>query len=207
MQALFGPAIALMNKLRYRSKFLLLGLASGLVMLVLLINVFVNLSREIQTSEQELAGLQMLKPASQRDGKTHRAYLWAYSPGRHEAMKAVVYDFCESRAGKHALEFLQGWSGTLLVDDYAGYKQLMGDKVQEAGCWAHARRKFEELSRGGSSASAVASSRAALLLRPAPAGRPEKRTMRPMNFSCSALCSCSVGQPLRASTSSSAAKC
>lgn len=89
--------------------------------------------------------VQMLKPASQRDGKTHRAYLWAYSPGRHEAMKAVVYDFCESRAGKHALNFLQGWSGTLLVDDYAGYKQLMGDKVQEAGCWAHARRKFFEL--------------------------------------------------------------
>ena len=89
--------------------------------------------------------VQMLKPASQRDGKTHRAYLWAYTPGRHEAMKAVVYDFCESRAGQHAGEFLKGWSGTLLVDDYAGYKQLMGDKVLEAGCWAHARRKFFEL--------------------------------------------------------------
>ena len=89
--------------------------------------------------------VQMLKPASQRDGKTHRAYLWAYTPGRHEDMKAVVYDFCESRAGKHAGEFLKGWSGTLLVDDYAGYKQLMGDKVLEAGCWAHARRKFFEL--------------------------------------------------------------
>src|SRR5574343_146473 len=89
--------------------------------------------------------VQMLKPTSQRDGKTHRAYLWAYSPGRHEAMKAVVYDFCESRAGKHALNFLQGWSGTLLVDDYAGYKQRMGEQVLEAGCWAHARRKFFEL--------------------------------------------------------------
>lgn len=89
--------------------------------------------------------VQMLKPSSQRDGKTQRAYLWAYSAGRHEAMKAVVYDFCESRAGKHALNFLQGWSGTLLVDDYAGYKQLMAGKVQEAGCWAHARRKFFEL--------------------------------------------------------------
>ena len=60
-------------------------------------------------------------------------------------MKAVVYDFCESRAGKHAAIFLERWSGTLLVDDYAGYKQLMGQKVQEAGCWAHARRKFFEL--------------------------------------------------------------
>lgn len=89
--------------------------------------------------------VQMLKHASERDGKTHRAYLWAYSPGRHEELKAVVYDFCESRAGKHAGEFLQGWGGTLLVDDFADYKQLMGDDIREAGCWAHARRKFFEL--------------------------------------------------------------
>jgi transposase len=29
--------------------------------------------------------VQMLKPASLKDGKTHRAYLWAYTPGKHEA--------------------------------------------------------------------------------------------------------------------------
>ena len=89
--------------------------------------------------------VQMLKPASLKDGKTHRAYLWAYSPGKHEALKAVVYDFCEGRAGAHARAFLQGWQGTLLVDDFAGYKQLMGGRIEEAGCWAHARRKFFEL--------------------------------------------------------------
>ncbi len=87
----------------------------------------------------------MLKPASLRDGKTHRAYLWAYTPGKHDAAKAVAYDFCEGRAGAHARAFLQGWQGTLLVDDFAGYKQLMGARIQEAGCWAHERRKFFEL--------------------------------------------------------------
>ena len=89
--------------------------------------------------------VQMLKPASQRDGKTHRAYLWAYTPGRHESTRAVVYDFCESRAGRHAGAFLEGWAGTLLVDDFAGYKQVMTGSIEEAGCWAHARRKFFEL--------------------------------------------------------------
>lgn len=89
--------------------------------------------------------VQMLKRGSERDGKTHRASLWAYTPGRHEDLKAVVYDFCESRAGKHAGEFLKGWRGTLLVDDFAGYKQLMGEHITEAACWAHARRKFFEL--------------------------------------------------------------
>ncbi len=56
-----------------------------------------------------------------------------------------MFDFCESRAGKHAGEFLQDWSGTLLVDDFAGYKQLMGDTIQEAGYWAHAWRNFFDL--------------------------------------------------------------
>ena len=41
----------------------------------------------------------MLKPGNK---KTHRAYLWAYAPGAFEDLKAVVYDFCESRAGEHA---------------------------------------------------------------------------------------------------------
>ena len=40
MQALFSPAVALMNRFRYTSKFLLLGLTMGIVMLVLLFTVF-----------------------------------------------------------------------------------------------------------------------------------------------------------------------
>jgi transposase len=39
--------------------------------------------------------VEMLKPGKK---KTHRAYLWAYAPGAFEDLKAVVYDFCESRA-------------------------------------------------------------------------------------------------------------
>ena len=50
--------------------------------------------------------VQMLKPGK---GTTHRAYLWAYAPGSFEDMKAVVYDFCESRAGEHARRFLGDW--------------------------------------------------------------------------------------------------
>lgn len=84
----------------------------------------------------------MLNPGA---GKTHRAYLWSYSTSAFEDMKAVVYDFAESRAGKHAQEFLGAWRGTLVCDDYAGYKALIAQGVTEAGCMAHARRKFFEL--------------------------------------------------------------
>ncbi len=64
--------------------------------------------------------VQMLKPGN---GKTHRAYLWAYAPGAFEDMNAVVYDFCETRAGEHARAFLGDWRGCLVCNDYAGYKQ------------------------------------------------------------------------------------
>lgn len=84
----------------------------------------------------------MLKPGK---GATHRAYLWAYAPGAFEDMKAVVYDFCESRAGEHARNFLGDWKGALVCDDFAGYKALIASGVTEVGCLAHARRKLFDL--------------------------------------------------------------
>ena len=72
-------------------------------------------------------------------GKTRRAYLFAYrSLG---AAPIVVFDYCPSRAGKHAAAFLGDWHGALMVDDYAGYKALF-PRITELACWAHARRVF-----------------------------------------------------------------
>ena len=84
----------------------------------------------------------MLKPGNK---KTHRAYLWAYAPGAFEDLKAVVYDFCESRAGEHCRAFLGEWKGSLVCDDYAGYKAGFVSGITEAGCMAHSRRKFFDL--------------------------------------------------------------
>ena len=86
--------------------------------------------------------VEMLKPGNK---KTHRAYLWAYAPGVFEDLKAVVYDFCESRAGEHARTFLGKWKGSLVCDDYAGYKAGFVSGITEAGCMAHSRRKFFDL--------------------------------------------------------------
>ena len=84
----------------------------------------------------------MLKPGNK---KTHRAYLWAYAPGAFEDLKAVVYDFCESRAGEHCRTFLGEWKGSLVCDDYGGYKAGFVSGITEAGCMAHSRRKFFDL--------------------------------------------------------------
>lgn len=75
----------------------------------------------------------------------HHAYLWAYSPGSFGDMKAVVYDFRESRAGEHARKFLGGWKGSLVCDDFSRYKALIASGVSEVGGLAHAGRKFFDL--------------------------------------------------------------
>ena len=86
--------------------------------------------------------LPMLKPGH---GKTHKAYLWSYCSTPLSSMKAVVFDFAESRGGKHAEQFLDRWRGTLVCDDFPGYKVLFRSGIKEAGCMAHARRRFHEL--------------------------------------------------------------
>jgi len=84
----------------------------------------------------------MLMPGK---GKTHRAYIWSYSSTQFDSMHAVVYDFADSRAAAHPKQFLGGWAGKLVCDDYSGYKGLFAEGVTEIGCLAHARRKFNDL--------------------------------------------------------------
>src|SRR4051812_1452928 len=70
-----------------------------------------------------------------------------YSDGQKcgTTAKAVMFDFAETRGGRHAGQFLGKWRGTLVCDDYSGYKALFRLGITEAGCRAHARRKFHQL--------------------------------------------------------------
>lgn len=81
----------------------------------------------------------MLKPGNR---KTHWAYLWSYCSTSFSAIKAVVFDFAEACGGEHARTFLGAWQGTLVCDDFSGYKALFRQGITEAGCAAHARRRL-----------------------------------------------------------------
>ena len=109
----------------------------------------------------------MLDPGS---GKTKKAYIWAWARSHHDPHPGVIYEFCLGRGAQYPVAFLGGkgppypetaWHGTLITDQYAGFNAVLDTKLypqrKAAACAAHARRYFEELSRGGSSASAVAS--------------------------------------------------
>lgn len=62
-----------------------------------------------------------------------------------------MFDYCQTRAGKHAVSFLRDWHGALMVDGYGSYGQLFG-MVTELGYWAHARRKFFDARKASDSA-------------------------------------------------------
>lgn len=91
--------------------------------------------------------IQQLDPG---EGKTKRAYLWAYRSNDLEgAPRIVVFDYQTSRSGVHARNFLQDWRGHLMVDDYGGYKAIFQQGVTELACLAHCRRKFFDLQAAG----------------------------------------------------------
>ena len=105
-------------------------------------------------------------------GRTKKAYVWAYARSTLDGgPPGVIYDFCAGRGAQYPQAFLGGkgppyaeppWRGTLVCDQYAGYGPVLDPAVhsgrQAAGCAAHARRKFEELTTRGASARASTSS-------------------------------------------------
>lgn len=102
-------------------------------------------------------------------GKARRAYVWAWPRSQHVPHPGVVYESCLGRGSQYPLACLGGkgpptpgpaWNATLISDQYATYNAVLDAKAypqrKSAACAAHARRRFEELSRGSSSASPVA---------------------------------------------------
>ena len=83
--------------------------------------------------------LQVLK----EDGRTaaNKSYFWLYVSGR-DGPPLVIFDYQTTRASKHPVHFLTGFEGYLHVDGYPGYNSI--PDVTLVGCWAHARRKFDE---------------------------------------------------------------
>ena len=72
-----------------------------------------------------------------------KSYMWLYRTGGDAEHPIVLYEYQPSRKGAHAEEFLKGFSGYLHADGYQGYHKLP-ENIRVVGCWAHARRKFDE---------------------------------------------------------------
>ncbi len=86
------------------------------------------------------------------EGKTRTGRLWTYvrddRPAGDKAPPAVWFAYSPNRKGEHPQEHLKSFNGILQADAYAGYDALYETgEIQEAGCWAHVRRKFFDLAQ------------------------------------------------------------
>jgi transposase len=82
-------------------------------------------------------------------GSTRQGRLWTYvrddRPAASTDPPAVWFQYSPDRKGEHPRNHLAGFHGVLQADAYAGFEPLYGQRIQEAGCWAHVRRKFYDL--------------------------------------------------------------
>ena len=85
--------------------------------------------------------LQVLKEAGRPS--TSKSYMWLYRTSGCAERAIVLYEYQPTRKVEHAENFLKGFSGWLHADGYQGYHKLP-ENIRVVGCWAHARRKFDE---------------------------------------------------------------
>jgi transposase len=82
-------------------------------------------------------------------GTTRQGRLWTYvrddRPAGSTDPPAVWFQYSPDRKGEHPQQHLARFTGILQADAYAGFTPLYGQRIQEAGCWAHVRRKFYDL--------------------------------------------------------------
>ena len=73
---------------------------------------------------------------------TTESYMWLYRTGCKDPLPIILFDYQPSRGGVHAAKYLEGFSGYLHTDGYAGYEKV--PNIIRCGCWAHLRRYFVE---------------------------------------------------------------
>ena len=84
-----------------------------------------------------------------KDGRPagSKSYMWVYRTGRmYTERQMVLYEYQKTRNASHPREFLKDFNGVCVTDGYQVYHTIEGERedLRIAGCWSHARRRFDE---------------------------------------------------------------
>ena len=90
-------------------------------------------------------------------GRTKQGYFWAVArddrPWGGTDPPAIAYSYAPGRGAVHGLKLLDQYRGIVQCDGYAAYKAIAaaapGEAITLAFCWAHLRRKFFDIAKGG----------------------------------------------------------
>lgn len=107
-----------------------------------LLNLLQEQLRHDDIQQIDETTVQVLK----EDGKTaqSKSYLWVQRGGP-PGQPVIVFTYNPSRSQHVADALLADYRGYLQTDGYAGYAPVCAKNgLRQVGCWAHARRKFDE---------------------------------------------------------------
>jgi transposase len=88
--------------------------------------------------------------------KTTTGRIWVYlrddRPFGGADPPAAFFEYSRSRHGEYPTKHLEGWTGVMQADAFAGFNALYDGRrkpgpIIEAACWAHGRRKFFEFAK------------------------------------------------------------
>jgi hypothetical protein len=110
-----------------------------------------NRMHELLCARDVLHGDETVVQVLHEPGKSaqSKSYMWLYRTGRSAPASGdtdkpiVLYDYQPDRKKERPQAFLKDFKGYLHADGYDGYHALPSN-ITVVGCWAHARRKFDE---------------------------------------------------------------
>ena len=76
-----------------------------------------------------------------------KSNMWLYRTSGDIRNPIILYEYQPDRRAEHPKFFLKNFNGYLHADGYEGYHDL-SDNIKVVGCFAHARRKFDEALKG-----------------------------------------------------------
>lgn len=104
-----------------------------------------ELMRERLEKEEVLHADETVLQVLATPGKAARSqsYMWLYRTSGSAVAPVVLFEYQPTRSSSHPKKFLSKFQGYLHTDGYSGY-HCLSPNIKIVGCWAHARRKFDE---------------------------------------------------------------
>ena len=118
---------------------------------IILLSLYVLLKgtlKEGKVLRMDQTTVQVMGEEDRKD--TRKSYMWL-ARGGPPGKEVVIFKYSGSRRAENIDEFVDGFSGYLQTDGYAGYDCAVNGHraIIHVGCFTHARRKFFEAQKTG----------------------------------------------------------
>jgi transposase len=121
-------------------------LANWIIALARPLQALVNLIRDHQLAGDIIMADETRIQVLKEPGRcaTSDKFMWV-TLGGPPGQPSVLFEYDPSRSEDVPMRLIEGFSGYLQTDGYAGYNAVCAaNHITQVGCWDHARRKFKE---------------------------------------------------------------